>query len=31
VPLDATAVIPDLEDVVIALSLLRGHDREMAS
>jgi len=31
VPLDALAVIPDLEDVVIALSLLRGHDREMAS
>jgi len=31
VPLDAAAVIPDLEDVVIALSLLRGHDREMAS
>jgi len=30
-PLDATAVIPDLEDVVIALSLLRGHDREPAS
>ena len=25
------AVIPDLEDVVIALSLLRGHDRELAS
>jgi ABC-2 type transport system ATP-binding protein len=31
VPLDAAAVTPDLEDVVIALSLLRGHDREMAS
>ncbi|NMM22669.1 MAG: ABC transporter ATP-binding protein [Phycicoccus sp.] len=31
VPVDAVAVIPDLEDVVIALSLLRGHDREMAS
>jgi ABC-2 type transport system ATP-binding protein len=31
VPLDAAAVIPDLEDVVIALSLLRGHDREPAS
>jgi len=31
VPLDAVAVIPDLEDVVIALSLLRGHDRELAS
>lgn len=31
VPLDAVAVVPDLEDVAIALSLLRGHDREMAS
>jgi ABC-2 type transport system ATP-binding protein len=31
VPLDAGAVIPDLEDVVIALSLLQGHDRELAS
>ncbi len=31
VPADAVAVIPDLEDVVIALSLLRGHDREPAS
>ena len=31
VPLDALVVIPDLEDVVIALSLLGGHDREMAS
>ena len=31
VPLDASAVMPDLEDVVIALSLLRGHDRELAS
>ncbi|MGV8964966.1 MAG: ABC transporter ATP-binding protein [Cellulomonas sp.] len=31
VPADASAVVPDLEDVVIALSLLRGHDRELAS
>lgn len=31
VPGDAVAVIPDLEDVVIALSLLRGRDRELAS
>lgn len=31
VPLDAAAVSADLEDVVIALSLLRGHDRELAS
>lgn len=31
VPPDAAVVIPDLEDVVIALSLLRGHDREPAS
>jgi ABC-2 type transport system ATP-binding protein len=31
VPVDATAVVPDLEDVVIALSLLRGHVRELAS
>lgn len=31
VPADATAVVPDLEDVVIALSLLRGHVRELAS
>jgi ABC-type multidrug transport system ATPase subunit len=31
VPVDAVAVIPDLEDVVIALSLLRGHVRELAS
>jgi ABC-2 type transport system ATP-binding protein len=31
VPVDAVTVIPDLEDVVIALSLLRGHVREMAS
>jgi ABC-2 type transport system ATP-binding protein len=30
-PLDGTVVIPDLEDVVIALSLLQGHDRELAS
>ncbi|HEY5246836.1 MAG TPA: ABC transporter ATP-binding protein, partial [Dermatophilaceae bacterium] len=30
-PPDAVAVVPDLEDVVIALSLLRGHDREPAS
>ena len=31
VPLDAAAVIPDLEDVVIALSLLRSHHSELAS
>ncbi len=31
VPGDAVAVIPDLEDVVIALSLLRRADRELAS
>ncbi|MEP7193399.1 MAG: ABC transporter ATP-binding protein [Actinomycetota bacterium] len=31
VPHDATAVIPDLEDVVITLSLLNGPDRELAS
>jgi ABC-2 type transport system ATP-binding protein len=31
VPVDATSVVPDLEDVVIALSLLRGHVRELAS
>jgi len=31
VPLDAAALIPDLEDVVIALSLLRGHDRRPTS
>jgi len=31
VPLDAVAVIPDLEDVVIALSLLRSHHSELAS
>jgi ABC-2 type transport system ATP-binding protein len=31
VPIDAPAVTPDLEDVVITLSLLRGHDRELAS
>jgi len=31
VPVDAAAVVPDLEDVVIALSLLRGHVRELAS
>jgi ABC-2 type transport system ATP-binding protein len=31
VPVDAVAVNPDLEDVVIALSLLRGHVREVAS
>lgn len=30
-PSDAVAVIPDLEDVVIALSLLRGDDSELAS
>jgi len=30
-PLDGTGVIPDLEDVVIALSLQQGHDRELAS
>lgn len=30
-PPDAVAVIPDLEDVVIAESLLRGHDSELAS
>ena len=30
-PPDAVAVIPDLEDVVIALSLLRGHDTQVAS
>ena len=30
-PLDAVAVIPDLEDVVIALSLLRSHPSELAS
>lgn len=30
-PGDSVAVIPDLEDVVIALSLLRGRDRELAS
>ena len=30
-PVDDTAVIPDLEDVVIALSLQQGHDRELAS
>jgi ABC-2 type transport system ATP-binding protein len=30
-PPDAVAVIPDLEDVVIALSLLRRHDREPAT
>ncbi|MEP7017381.1 MAG: ABC transporter ATP-binding protein [Actinomycetota bacterium] len=31
IPLDGAAVIPDLEDVVIALSLLRGRHRELAS
>jgi ABC-2 type transport system ATP-binding protein len=31
VPVDAAAVVPDLEDVVIALSLLRGHVRELTS
>jgi len=31
VPLKATAVVPDLEDVVITLSLLHGHVRELAS
>jgi ABC-2 type transport system ATP-binding protein len=31
VPLDAVVVTPDLEDVVITLSMLKGHDREPAS
>ncbi len=30
-PLDAVAITPDLEDVVITLSLLKRHDREPAS
>ena len=30
-PLDVAAVVPDLEDVVIALSLLGGRHRELAS
>jgi len=30
-PLDAVAITPDLEDVVITLSLLKPHDREPAS
>ena len=31
VPVDAVAVTPDLEDVVITLSMLKGHERELAS
>jgi ABC-2 type transport system ATP-binding protein len=30
-PLDAVAITPDLEDVVITLSMLKRHDREPAS
>jgi ABC-2 type transport system ATP-binding protein len=31
VPLETTALIPDLEDVVVTLSMLKRHDKELAS
>lgn len=31
VPLETTALIPDLEDVVVTLSMLKAHDKELAS